>query len=55
MRAKIGFLALIIGGAGLDGPDSTICAVIAVIGLIICLKESKKNRRSTDQSRNVYK
>lgn len=42
MKAKIGFLAMLIGGAGLDGPDSTICTVIIIVGLIICWKESKK-------------
>ena len=54
MRAKIGFLALLIGGAGLDGPDSTICTVIMLVGLIICLIESKKIDVPADQSRNVY-
>lgn len=38
----VGFIALLIGGAGLDGPDNAVCAVIAMIGLIICAKESKK-------------
>ena len=42
MRTKMGFLMLLIGGAGLDGPESAACAVVAVIGLMICLKESKK-------------
>lgn len=54
MRAKIGFLAMLIGGAGLDGPDSAICTVIMIVGLIICWKESKKIDVPADQSRNVY-
>jgi hypothetical protein len=42
VHSKIGFWAMLIGGAGLDGPDSTICTVIMIVGLIICWKESKK-------------
>ena len=49
MKAVIGFIALLIGCGGND----TICSVIALIGAIICLKESKKIDVQP-ASRNVY-
>ena len=42
MRAKIGFIAMLIGGAGLDGTESILSYLIMIIGLLICWKESKK-------------
>ena len=42
MRAKIGFLAMLIGGAGLDGPDYKKSVATIIVGLAILLYESKK-------------
>ena len=42
MNAKIGFLALLIGGCGVGGADHIICSVIALSGLVILWKEGKK-------------
>lgn len=53
MKAKIGFLAMIIGSAGLDGEQTVISAVIAMIGLLIIVKESKKID-APPASKNVY-
>lgn len=55
MKATIGFILFLIGGAGLDGEQFIASAIVAGIGMLILLKESKKIDVPTDQSRNVYK
>lgn len=42
MKATIGFILFLIGGAGLDGEQFIASAVVAGIGMLILLKESKK-------------
>ena len=42
MRSKIGFVLFLIGGAGLDGDQMIASAIVAGIGMLILLKESKK-------------
>ena len=55
MRAIIGFMMFIIGGAGLDGEQMAASAIIAGIGMLILLKESKKIDVPADQSRTSIK
>ena len=54
MKSVIGFIAFLIGGAGVGGTDHAICSVIALAGLVILWKEGKKIDAPTDQSRSVY-
>ena len=54
MKSVIGFIAFLVGGAGVGGADHAICSAIALSGIIILWKEGKKNRRSPTKA-NVYK
>ena len=47
----IGFVMMCIGGAGVDGEHMLISGAIAIIGLLIIEKESKKIDVPADQSR----
>lgn len=53
MKSTLGFVMMFIGSAGLDGDQMIISGAIAMIGMLILLKESKKIDVATDQSRNV--
>lgn len=54
MKSKIAFSLLLIGCAGVDGPQAFASAIMFLIGLFILWTESKKIDVATDQSRNVY-
>lgn len=43
MKAKIGFLMFLVGGAGLETPDYEKSVAMIIIGLAILLFESKKD------------
>ena len=53
MKGKIGFVLFLIGGAGLDGDQMIASAIVAGIGMLILLKESKKIDATTAKQKRL--